>query len=402
VLSDPYSLESSNALRTDAESSSGETPRPPPSTNPAPVAPSETVEYRPTPTPSTRDPSSGAGGQPAQPEPLPTSGQTPADVPMPDPTIAQADAGTPIEVPQAPAPDAGSAMCGDSTRQGNEACDGTDLAQQSCVSLDPATYVGGSLACDGSCRFDTSACEVVPTTECGNGIAEDGEDCDGDDLRSQGCTDAEFTGGKLSCNSNCELDFSQCTSEQACDAVSPTRTGVVYRGDTSGAPSRHNTYSCTAGGKGGDVSIAWSAPFSGCFQIIVTSDSDLDTIAAVYPDCVSFSELSCDDNSGTDQFSVAEFDAVVGTTYAIVLDAYFASDEGPLTLRISPCAPPQWQCGNEFYGRGDGCDCGCGTVDYDCDDANRASCDICDGVGSCAQSGSCSEVNDIENWRCGP
>jgi hypothetical protein len=180
------------------------------------------------------------------------------------------------------------------------------------------------------------------------------------------------------------------------------RLGVVHREDLEDMSSRHNTYSCSAGGRGGDSKIAWTAPSSGCFQIIVTSDRDLDAIAAVYPTCNSFSELSCDDNSGTDQYPVVELDAVVGTTYAVVVDAYFSSDEGPVTVRVAPCAPAEWTCSKEYYGRANGCDCGCGVIDYDCSDGAQSTCEICNGTGSCAAVQGCSGVNPTENWHCAP
>lgn len=42
-----------------------------------------------------------------------------------------------------------------------------------------------------------------------------------------------------------------------------------------------------------------------------------------------------------------------------------------------------WTCNPASYGGFDGCDCGCGLVDPDCDDATAASCLYCSGGGSC-------------------
>jgi hypothetical protein len=50
---------------------------------------------------------------------------------------------------------------------------------------------------------------------------------------------------------------------------------------------------------------------------------------------------------------------------------------------MSACVPPTWTCGIDFFGAMDGCDCGCGAVDPDCSDATLASCDFCSDGGSC-------------------
>lgn len=42
-----------------------------------------------------------------------------------------------------------------------------------------------------------------------------------------------------------------------------------------------------------------------------------------------------------------------------------------------------WTCNPSYYGGNDGCDCGCGLIDPDCDDATAASCLFCSNTGSC-------------------
>jgi len=50
-------------------------------------------------------------------------------------------------------------------------------------------------------------------------------------------------------------------------------------------------------------------------------------------------------------------------------------------------APLEWVCDVNFHAAGDGCDCGCGAVDPDCEDATEASCRQCY-TGSCSGDGS--------------
>jgi len=48
-------------------------------------------------------------------------------------------------------------------------------------------------------------------TVCGNGIKEIDEQCDGNDLGGYTCITRGFTGGELTCNSNCTFNTSSCT-----------------------------------------------------------------------------------------------------------------------------------------------------------------------------------------------
>ena len=112
-------------------------------------------------------------------------------------------------------------------------------------------------------------------------------------------------------------------------------------------------------------------------------------------------EIKCDDDSGSGRFSRLQFDATVNTSYAIVVDSYYTTDEGPIEVRIRPCAPADWDCAEGAYDSGDGCDCGCGVIDPDCDgDESRAACDTCNGTGSCARFASCNAISAGENFSC--
>ena len=77
-------------------------------------------------------------------------------------------------------------------------------------------------------------------------------------------------------------------------------------------------------------------------------------------------------------------------------------------------APLGWQCAPSQYNSNDGCDCGCGEWDPDCDsngdhkrngnEGNRSQCTRCGSPGSFNEyhSGSCEEVIENTNWRAGP
>ena len=60
--------------------------------------------------------------------------------------------------------------------------------------------------------------------------------------------------------------------------------------------------------------------------------------------------------------------------------------------------PEEWTCSGSFYGTSDGCDCGCGVLDPDCEDATAGACDYCMVSGAC--SSSCDELDPDNNAEC--
>ena len=95
--------------------------------------------------------------------------------------------------------------CGDAMIQGNEVCDGDNLADQDCVSQG---FLSGTLACtDGCAAFDTSQC-----LSCGNDVQDVGEACDGPDLAGEDCVSQGFANGTLACSAECIFDVSDCGS----------------------------------------------------------------------------------------------------------------------------------------------------------------------------------------------
>jgi hypothetical protein len=111
-------------------------------------------------------------------------------------------------------------VCGDGVAQGQEPCDGVDLATQTCASLG---LDQGPLACTPSCGFDFSGCTPNPAV-CGNGIAQGAESCDGADLRGYTCSSFGLSAGTLACASSCTFDFAGCAdSTPVCgDGVAET------------------------------------------------------------------------------------------------------------------------------------------------------------------------------------
>jgi hypothetical protein len=129
-----------------------------------------------------------------------TSGNGNTTVNPTDPSATSADSSSTGEAPPA--------VCGNEVVEGNEDCDGTDLAGMDCVAQG---FDGGELSCDDDCGgFDTSACWFF---FCGNGTVEGDEICDGAEVGAETCVTQGFDNGELSCNLTCDgYDTSTCGS----------------------------------------------------------------------------------------------------------------------------------------------------------------------------------------------
>jgi hypothetical protein len=89
--------------------------------------------------------------------------------------------------------------CGNGQVDPSEACDGADLAGQSCSALGLGP---GGLTCARDCRsFDRSQCG--PATTCGNGAVDPNEVCEGANLAGQSCAGLGLGNGTLTCLPNC-------------------------------------------------------------------------------------------------------------------------------------------------------------------------------------------------------
>jgi hypothetical protein len=97
-------------------------------------------------------------------------------------------------------------LCGNGIIEGEEVCDGTALANETC---EIQGFDRGTLSCAIDCdSFITDAC-----SDCGNNFIDGNEVCDGTDLSLQTCVTLGFESGDLSCQTDCSgFDVSSCSS----------------------------------------------------------------------------------------------------------------------------------------------------------------------------------------------
>lgn len=175
-------------------------------------------------------------------------------------------------------------ICGDGAVNGAfEFCDGADLAGQTCDSLG---FGPGGLSCTASCAFETSACSALPV--CGDGVRNAaGEFCDGVDLGGSSCPSLGFTGGALSCATDCSFNAAACTGTAA------------YCGD--GAVNRP-TEQCDRGDFAGQScgSLGLGAGTLRCGASCSVDTSGCSGTAGAYPPTIEFGSSSEVCSSGTE------------------------------------------------------------------------------------------------------
>ncbi|TXD33907.1 hypothetical protein FRC98_20130 [Lujinxingia vulgaris] len=160
-------------------------------------------------------------------------------------------------------------VCGDdAVNTDEEACDGADLAGETCITQG---FDGGTLGCSDTCGFDTSACTMNPV--CGDAeVNQSSEECDGADLNGETCITQGFDGGSLSCNTSCGFDTSACTIDAVCGDAEVNQSseacdGIDLNGETC----------ITQGFDGGSLSCNTSCGFdtSACTMNPVCGDAEV-------------------------------------------------------------------------------------------------------------------------------
>ncbi|HUU01105.1 MAG TPA: hypothetical protein VM425_06695 [Myxococcota bacterium] len=160
--------------------------------------------------------------------------------------------------------------CGNGALDAEEECDKNDLAGKTCEDLG---YDGGALACTGGCLFDVSGCEGTPDP-CGNGTLDAGEECDGDELDGNSCSERGFSGGEPACNRACLLDWSGCLCDDDDREPNENMSSAVEL-----APGDFPLKLCNPGGAEDWFSFPLEAGASLAVKLIQDqSDLDLDLI----------------------------------------------------------------------------------------------------------------------------
>ena len=253
----------------------------------------------------------------------------------------------------------GAADCGNGAIDAGEDCDGADLGTETCLTQG---FDSGTLACANDCNFDTSGCATAAL--CGNGAIDAGEQCDGAVLGGQTCISLGFEGGTLTCSASCTTITTACfacgdgnvdAGEQCDDGNTVDGDGCSAICESEGPPA---TWTCNA---------TFYAAADGCDCSCGAHDPDCDIVPS--------EELFCNGTlSTTGTTCVADVCVIPPIVCGNgIVQTGEQCDDGNTTPGDGCSAtcqievPATWTCMASFFSAHDGCDCGCGAHDPDCD-----------------------------------
>lgn len=227
--------------------------------------------------------------------------------------------------------------CGNDAVDPGEACDGSDLQDQTCVSLG---FNGGELRCSADCTaVDTSGCTGVE-------VCQDGQDNDGD--LSVDCDDPDCA---AACAAMCAAPVS---------LADPARVA----GSTLGHALVESE--CTLGSPG--VAYTFTATTTGFLDVILSSRDGEKLIALLRTNCDDTTELAC---GGVTQGAGVEtrltVPAQAGDSVHVIVTGADESQAGAFDLSVrsrqTSCGDriqdPTEECDNELGRENDGCSDDC-------------------------------------------
>jgi hypothetical protein len=192
--------------------------------------------------------------------------------------------------------------CGNGAIDGDEVCDGDELAGATCLS---EGFDEGTLACRADCAdYDRSGCASFG---CGNGVLEEREACDGADLGGVTCQSEGFDSGTPTCSNDCsELDLGECGTcgnvivdgDEVCDDLALLGQTCVSQGFDSGQLGCMGdclAYDTTPCGTCGNALVDGAEPCDGALvsgQTCLSQGFDSGTIACA-EDCETFAIEGC-------------------------------------------------------------------------------------------------------------
>ena len=278
-------------------------------------------------------------------------------------------------------PDGCEGSCGDCAD--GESCDDAGQCVLDCVPQCEGKVCGDN-GCDGTCGkcADGETCDDAGQCEPGCVPQCEGKAC-GDD----GCegTCGECSGGETCAAGQCVAgsgDGDLCASAIAVDALPYSNMA-----NNTGVGDDYQTAGCGGLEKGagtGDLVYLFTPAVTGVYAIGLAPDptTPMPGMVFVVTDCADIPG-ACVDASG-DLYGGGEypFKLEAGTTYYIIVDGWFSSDEGPFELTIGePCLP---SCADKACGD-DGCGSSCGT---------------CGESELCNEQGQCEDASAVEGNTC--
>ena len=232
-----------------------------------------------------------------------------------------------------------------------------------------------------SCEYcDDGSCAAGGSFACVDELLDPNDNavCDFSSLWT--CDAALYDAGDGICDCGCTVVDPDCADATVASCDSCNGIGSCAEGELDcGSITPEDSGTCVPA-PGWTCNPAYYDAADGC-------DCGCGVVDPDCPDALATSCEFCDDSS-----------CAAGGMFACI-EPLLVPDNNAL------CDPAGlWTCDAALYGAGDGiCDCGCGVVDPDCADATAASCNSCNGVGSCAEGElDCSTITPTDSGTCVP
>jgi len=280
----------------------------------------------------------------------------------------------------------------------------------------------GEQCVEGQCVDDACPSGDCAEPECGNGVLEEGEFCDGADVGVATCVSKGFQGGPLLCGTACLFDVTQCCNDcggstcgdGACDGNESAASCCVDCGCAGGGQ-------CQGAAPGSCVLVGWDCnPQSydagdGCHCGCGIPDPDCNNPGAQVLNCGPGESCSSAGECVPNGWfcNPADYDSGDGCHCGCGLWDPDCNNDPQPAINCSfdeQCSfdgecvgdvTPGWFCDLELYGTNDGCDCECGAWDPDCDNPDEQVFN-CSGSQICVQPGVCSGDGNPDGWFCDP
>ncbi|MGC4120806.1 MAG: lamin tail domain-containing protein [Myxococcales bacterium] len=302
--------------------------------------------------------------------------------------------------------------CGNGALESNEDCDGSNLNGKSCLTQG---FASGSLKCNATtCKFDTSSCVA-----CGNGALDSGEECDGSNLNGKSCLTQGFASGTLKCNAaTCKFDTSSCIacgngaldSGEECDGSNLNNKTCLTQGFASGTlkcnatTCKLDTSSCIACGNGtldaGEDCDGSNLSGKTCLTQGFASGTLKCNATCKFDTSSCVAAPTCG-NATLDSGEECDGSNLNGKSCASLgyAGGSLTCSSGCKLIKSACTVPDGWTCTATYFGDGS-CDCGCGIKDLDCANATLAACKWCDDPGSCNTADCPGTIDPTDNSKC--
>jgi hypothetical protein len=184
----------------------------------------------------------------------------------------------------------------------------------------------------------------------------------------------------------------ECLDDGSCEGTATPWDGQSDPGGGGGDPGGGGDTGGDNGTGDGGVPDEWTCPA----EYYGSADGCDCGCAVADPDCEGSAATACQYCTDTGSCAVNGCEEINPTDNTTCVEGEGGASGGGAG---EDSVPEGWTCPAGYFGSNDGCDCGCGVADTDCNGSGSDVCEYCTGSGYCAEE-SCEEINSSNNATC--